>query len=202
MYGKLYNALAEPCLLTASKRKYMNRLREKYYNEIQPKLQEEFSLKNKMSVPKIEKVVVSIGAGEAKDDKSILTNIIAYLSSLSGQKPVVTLAKKSVASFKLSAGAPVGLMVTLRKERMYAFLDKLFSSVLPKVRDFRGVADSSFDNSGNFNLGLREQSIFPEVDYKTVDKIRGMAITIVTTAENKDKGRKLLELLGMPFKKG
>lgn len=178
----------------------MNRLRSKYMDEIVPKLQAEFGLKNKLAVPVVKKVVVSIGVGEAKDDKSLLDNVVAYLMALSGQKPVVTLAKKSIASFKLSAGAPVGTMVTLRGERMYTFLDKLISAVLPKVRDFRGVGDS-FDVQGNYTLGLREQLIFPEVDYKTVDKPRGMAITIVTTAGNKVVGKRLLELLGMPFRK-
>ena len=168
---------------------------------------EELNLKNKLAVPALRKITVSVGVGEAKDDKSVLTGVTAYLSALSGQKPVVTLSKKSIAGFKLVAGAPVGVMVTLRGERMYAFLDKLISAVLPKVRDFRGINDSSFDSQGNFNLGLREQLIFPEVDYKTVDKTRGMAVTLVTTAKNrggftaKEEGKKLLELLGMPFKK-
>jgi len=164
-------------------------------------MMEELSVANALAVPSLKKITISVGAGEAKEEKQILTGIIAYLSALSGQKPVVTLAKKSIAGFKLAAGAPVGVMVTLRGERMYAFLDKLFSAVLPKVRDFRGIDDKSFDSQGNFNLGLREQLIFPEVDYKTVDKTRGMAITIVTTAKNKEEGRKLLEHLGMPFKK-
>ena len=171
-------------------------------DEVRLKLMEELGIKNKLAVPALKKVTVNVGAGEAKDDKSVLTGIVAYLSALSGQKPVVTLAKKSIAGFKLVAGAPVGVMVTLRGERMYAFLDKFFSVVLPKVRDFRGIDERSFDSQGNFNLGLREQLIFPEVDYQTVDKVRGMAITIVTTAKNKEQGRKLLELLGMPFKKG
>ena len=170
-------------------------------DEIRPKLMEELGLKNKLAVPILKKIAVSVGVGEAKDDKSVLTGIIAYLSALSSQKPVVTLSKKSIAGFKLAAKAPVGVMVTLRGERMYAFFDKLVSVVLPKVRDFRGISDSSFDSQGNFNLGLSEQLIFPEVDYKTVDKTRGMAITIVTTAMNKDEGKKLLELLGMPFRK-
>ena len=178
----------------------MNRLKAKFMDEIAPKLKEELGLKNKMAVPSLKKVVISVGVGEAKDDKGVLSGVSTYLTAISGQKPVITLAKKSIAGFKLSAGAPVGIMVTLRGERMFIFLDKLFSAVLPKVRDFRGVSDS-FDNQGNFNLGLREQLIFPEVDYKTVDKIRGMAITIVTSAQNKDQGRKLLEYLGMPFRK-
>lgn len=179
----------------------MNRLKEKYNNEIQSRLQEEFGLKNKMAVPKLVKVVISVGVGDAKDERSILDGVITYLGALSGQKPVITLAKKSIASFKLSVGAPVGVMVTLRGSRMYAFLDKLFSIILPKVRDFRGIDKKSFDGQGNFNLGLQEQLIFPEVNYKSVDKVRGMAITIVTTAGNKVVGSRLLELLGMPFKK-
>jgi len=179
----------------------MNRLKQKYNDEIISKFQEEVGMKNKLAVPALKKVTINVGAGDAKDDKSVLTGITTYLGALTGQKPVVTLAKKSIASFKLAAGQPVGVMVTLRGERMYAFLDKLVSIVLPKVRDFRGIDDKSFDGQGNFNLGLREQLIFPEVDYKSVDKQRGMAITIVTTAKNKEEGRRLLELLGMPFKK-
>ena len=179
----------------------VNRLKEKYQKEIVPKLVEEFGLKNKLSAPKVTKVVISVGAGDAKDDKSLLNNVVTYLGALTGQKPVITVAKKSIATFKVTAGAPVGTMVTLRGGRMYVFLDKLFSAVLPKVRDFRGIADSSFDGQGNFNLGLREQLIFPEVDYKNVEKTRGMAITIVTSAGERVKGKRLLELLGMPFKK-
>lgn len=179
----------------------VNRLKEKYNNEITSKLMEEFGLKNRMASPKVIKVVISVGAGDAKDDKSLLDKVTTYLGALAGQRPVITLAKKSIATFKLTAGAPVGAMVTLRGDRMYSFLDKLFSTVLPKVRDFRGISDTSFDGQGNFNLGLKEQLIFPEVDYKSVDKVRGMAITIVTTAGNKEKGKRLLELLGMPFKK-
>lgn len=179
----------------------MNRLQEKYLNEIREKLLREFNFKNVMASPKLEKVVISIGAGEAKDDQGILEKISLYLTSLTGQKPVVTLAKKSIANFKLSKGQPVGMMVTLRGVRMFAFLDKLFNVVLPKVRDFRGVSEESFDGTGNFNLGLREQLIFPEVDYKLIDKVRGLAVTIVTTAKN-EQGKRLLELLGLPFQKG
>lgn len=190
----------------------MNRLKEKYYKEVQPKLSEELELKNeqssskkslnKLAVPRIEKVVISISLGEAKDNQGVLEKVSAYLTALVGQQPVVTLAKKSIANFKVSKGQPVGMMVTLRGEKMYSFLDKLFNIVLPKVRDFRGISDTSFDGKGNFNLGLREQTIFPEVDYKSVDKVRGLAITIVTTARTKEEGKKLLEYLGMPFKKG
>lgn len=179
----------------------MLRLKDNYMKNVQPKLKKELGLKNNLSVPRLKKVTISIGLGEAKDDRSILEKVAGYLSALAGQKSVITYAKKSIAGFKLSEGQPVGLMVTLRGAKMYVFLDKLFNIVLPKVRDFRGVAPTSFDNQGNFTLGLREQLIFPEVDYKTIDKVRGLAITITTTAKNKDQGRKLLELLGMPFRK-
>lgn len=185
----------------------MNRLKQKYHEEVLPKLQEELGLKNeqssslnKMSVPTLSKVVISIGLGEAKDNEGILDKVKVYLASLSGQTPVVTLAKKSVANFKVSKGQPIGMMVTLRGSRMYSFLDKLLSVVLPKVRDFKGISEKSFDSFGNLNIGLREQTIFPEVDYKQIDKVRGLAITITTTAKTKDEGRKLLEYLGMPFR--
>lgn len=179
----------------------MNRLKEKYINEVQKKLQEELGLKNILAVPRVAKIVISIGLGEAKENAGVLDKVKVYLSALSGQTPVVTYAKKSIANFKLSKGQPIGLMVTLRGSRMYIFLDKLVSVVLPKVRDFKGISDKSFDNSGNLNIGLKEQTIFPEVDYKTVDKTRGLAVTITTTAKNKEEGKKLLEYLGMPFKK-
>ncbi|TSC87348.1 MAG: 50S ribosomal protein L5 [Microgenomates group bacterium Gr01-1014_7] len=178
----------------------MNRLKDKYMNEVRDKLQQELGLKNKMAVPSLSKVVISIGLGEAKDNAGILDKVKVYLSALSGQNPVVTYAKKSVANFKVSKGQSIGMMVTLRGEKMYVFLDKLLSIVLPKVRDFKGISDKSFDSFGNLNIGLREQTIFPEVDYKTVDKTRGLAVTITTTAKNKDEGRKLLEYLGMPFR--
>ena len=178
----------------------MNRLKEKYLNEVQPKLREELGLKNKMAVPRISKVVISMGLGEAKDNQGILEKVGVYLGALAGQKPVTTLAKKSIASFKVSKGQPVGMMVTLRAERMYAFLDKLINVVLPKVRDFKGVSADSFDQMGNLNIGLREQTIFPEVDYKFVDKVRGIAVTITTTSKSRDEGKKLLAYLGMPFR--
>lgn len=143
-----------------------------------------------------------MGVGEAKDSETVLEKTLITVTAIAGQKPVVTKAKKSISSFKLVQGAPIGIMVTLRGEKMYAFFDKLVSIVLPKVRDFRGISDKSFDSQGNFNLGLREQTIFPEVDYKNVDKIRGLQVTIATTAANKEQGRKLLELMGMPFTKG
>lgn len=178
----------------------MNRLKQKYRAEVQAKLQGELGLKNKMVVPLVEKIVISMGLGEAKDNSGILEKVRVYFSALSGQTPVVTYAKKSIASFKVTRGQPIGMMVTLRGEKMYSFLDKLINVVLPKVRDFKGISDSSFDSSGNLNIGLREQTIFPEVDYKTVDKTRGLAITITTTAKNKEEGKKLLEYLGIPFR--
>jgi len=178
----------------------MQRLKEKYMNEVQQKLQQELGLKNRLAVPRLEKIVISIGLGEAKDNAGILEKVKVYFSQLAGQTPVVTFAKKSIATFKLSKGQPIGMMVTLRGSRMYAFLDKLVSIVLPKVRDFKGISVNSFDSFGNLNIGLKEQTIFPEVDYKSVDKVRGLAITITTTAHSKDKGKKLLEYLGMPFR--
>lgn len=178
----------------------MQRLKEKYISELQQKLQQDLRLKNKLAVPAVKKIVISIGLGEAKDNAGVLDKVKVYLSALAGQHPVVTLAKKSVASFKVSKGQPIGIMVTLRGERMYAFLDKLINIVLPKVRDFRGISQQSFDSHGNLNIGLREQTIFPEVDYKTVDKVRGLAITITTTGVDKESGKKLLEGLGMPFR--
>ncbi len=179
----------------------MNRLKQKYTDEVKKTLQDEFTIKNIMSVPKLNKVVVNIGVAEAKDSDSVLEKSLANLTSVSGQKPVVTKAKKSIAAFKLTEGQSIGMKVTLRGERMYAFLDKLINIVLPKVRDFRGVPNNSFDSQGNYNLGLREQTIFPEVDYKNVDRIRGLQITINTSAKDNEQGRRLLELLGMPFTK-
>ncbi len=177
-----------------------NRLREKYINEVQQKLQEDLKLKNKLAVPRLRKIVISIGLGEAKDNAGVLDKVKVYLTALAGQKPVVTLAKKSIASFKVSKGQPIGMMVTMRGDKMYAFLDKLVSIVLPKVRDFKGISEGAFDSHGNLNIGLKEQIIFPEVDYKSVDKVRGLAVTITTTARTKEEGKKLLEGLGMPFR--
>lgn len=178
----------------------MQRLKEKYINELQQKLQKELGLKNKLAVPAVEKIVISIGLGEAKDNAGVLDRVRIYIAALAGQKPVVTLAKKSIASFKVSKGQPIGMMVTIRGDKMYAFLDKLVSIVLPKVRDFKGISQDSFDSRGNLNIGLKEQIIFPEVDYKSVEKVRGLAVTITTTAKNKEQGKKLLEGLGMPFR--
>ncbi|MBI2330049.1 50S ribosomal protein L5 [Candidatus Daviesbacteria bacterium] len=178
----------------------MQRLKEKYMTEVRGKLQQELGLKNSLQVPKVNKIVISIGLGEAKDNAGVLDKVKVYFSQLAGQMPVVTKAKKSIASFKVSQGQPIGMMVTLRGDKMYAFLDKLVSIVLPKVRDFKGISQNSFDSFGNLNIGLKEQIIFPEVDYKTVDKTRGLAVTITTTARNREQGKKLLEYLGMPFK--
>ncbi len=178
----------------------MNRLKQKYIDEVQTKLQQELDLKNKLAVPKVEKVVISMGLGEAKDNSGILDKVKVYLSALAGQQAVVTLAKKSISTFKLAKGQPIGMMVTLRGDKMYSFLDKFINIVLPKVRDFKGINAKSFDSKGNLNIGLREQIIFPEVDYRTVDKTRGLAITITTTARNREQGKKLLEALRMPFK--
>lgn len=179
----------------------MNRLKDKYINEVLPKMQQELGLKNKLAIPHVEKIVISIGLGEAKENYSVLEKTKVYLKVLAGQTPVITHAKKSISTFKVTQGQPIGIMVTLRGDRMYAFLDKLISVALPKVRDFRGISQKSFDNSGNLNIGLKEQTIFPEVDYKTIDKTRGLAVTITTTAKSREAGKKLLEYLGMPFRK-
>lgn len=180
----------------------MNRLKDKYTNEVQAKLGEEYSIKNRYALPKVEKIVLSVGLGEAKDDQGVLDKVIQYFTAISGQKPVTTYAKKSIAAFKVIKGQPVGVMVTLRGGKMYSFLDKLINIVLPKVRDFKGISETAFDSMGNLNLGIREQIIFPEVDYKTVDKTRGLGVTIVTTSTDQQQGKKLLELLGIPFNKG
>ncbi|MFH0937590.1 MAG: 50S ribosomal protein L5 [Candidatus Daviesbacteria bacterium] len=180
----------------------MNRLQEKYKKEVVPVLQEELKTKNILALPTLNKIVINVGVGDAKDHPETLDKIVTSLSALSGQKPLFTKAKKSIAGFKLAKGNVVGLMITLRGSRMYEFLDKLMNIVLSKVRDFRGVSPESFDNQGNFNLGLREQTIFPEVSYEIASAAaRGMEITIVTTAKNKEEGKRLLELLGMPFRR-
>ena len=178
----------------------MARLRDKYKKEIAPALAKEFDIKNPMAVPKIEKVVVNMGLGEASANAKILDVAADELKSVTGQKPVITKAKKSIAQFKLRQGMAIGTMVTLRGERMYEFLDRLISVALPRVRDFRGVSAKAFDGRGNYTLGIREQLIFPEIDFNKVDKTRGMNISIVTTAPNDDQARSLLKALGMPFK--
>ena len=179
----------------------MNILKEKYQNEVVPALMKELDLHNVMQVPRITKVVVNIGLGEALDNPKALEAASSDLAEITGQKPVITKARKSIAAFKLREGRAIGTMVTLRGERMWSFLDRFMNIVLPRVRDFRGVSAEAFDGRGNYTLGLREQIIFPEIEYDKVDKVRGMEITIVTTAPTDDQAVKLLQLLGMPFRK-
>ena len=178
----------------------MARLREKYKKEISPALAKEFDIKNPMAIPKIEKIVVNMGLGEASSNAKILDVATEELKSITGQKPVITKAKKSIAAFKLRQGMSIGTMVTLRGERMYEFLDRLISIALPRVRDFRGISAKAFDGRGNYTLGIREQLIFPEIDFNKVDKTRGMNISIITTARNDDEARSLLKSMGMPFR--
>ena len=176
-------------------------LKEKYLQEAAPALKKEFSYKNVMQVPSISKVVINIGMGEVIQNAKAMDAAVADLTTITGQRPVVTRAKRSVAAFKLREGMQIGCMVTLRGARMYYFLDKLLNVALPRIRDFQGVSPDAFDGRGNYTLGLREQLVFPEIDYDKVDKLRGMEITIVTTATTDQEGRRLLALLGMPFKK-
>jgi large subunit ribosomal protein L5 len=178
----------------------MARLKDKYKNEIAPALAKEFDIKNPMAIPKIEKVVVNMGMGEASANAKLLDVATDELRVITGQKPVITKAKKSIAAFKLRQGMAIGTMVTLRGDRMYEFLDRLISVALPRVRDFRGISGKAFDGRGNYTLGVREQLIFPEIDFNKVDKTRGMNISIVTTAQNDDQARSLLKALGMPFR--
>jgi large subunit ribosomal protein L5 len=178
-----------------------SRLKELYQTEVRKKLQEEFQIKNPMAVPKVEKVVLNMGMGEAISNSKILDAAVDELATITGQKPVVTKAKKSIAAFKLREGVPIGTMVTLRGEKMYEFLDRLISVALPRVRDFRGVPTKSFDGRGNYTLGIRDHLIFPEIDPVKVDKAKGMNITIVTTAKTDEQARSLLRELGMPFGK-
>lgn len=179
----------------------MNVLKERYQNEVVPALMKELEYGNVMQVPRIQKVVVNIGLGEALDNPKALEAASEDLMKITGQKPVITKARRSIAAFKLREGRAIGAMVTLRGERMWAFLDRLMNIVLPRVRDFRGVSAEAFDGRGNYTLGLREQIIFPEIEYDKVDKVRGMEITIVTTARTDDQAAALLQLLGMPFRK-
>jgi large subunit ribosomal protein L5 len=176
------------------------RLRERYQREIAPALAKEFGIKNPMAVPKLEKIVINMGLGEAIANSKIVDTAADELSAISGQKPVTTRAKKSIASFKLRQGMAIGSMVTLRGDRMYEFLDRLISVALPRVRDFRGVSPKAFDGRGNYTLGIRDQLIFPEIDFNKVDKTRGMNISIVTTARDDEQARALLRGLGMPFR--
>ncbi len=177
------------------------RLLERYRNEVVPELMREFGYKNPMQAPKMDKVVINMGVKEGQEDIKILDQVAIELSRISGQKPLVTRAKKSISAFKLRQGSPIGLKVTLRRRRMYEFLDRLFNVAMPRIRDFRGFLDRSFDQRGNFSIGLTEQTIFPEVEYDKIKKTQGMDITFVTTAKNKQEGKKLLELLGFPFRK-
>lgn len=180
----------------------MNRLKERYQTEIVPALQKSLNLPNVMQVPAPKKVVVNIGLGEAMDNPKALEAAVVDLTSITGQKPVVTKARKSIANFKLREGRAIGAKVTLRGDRMWFFLDRLMNIVLPRVRDFRGVSSDAFDGRGNYTLGLREQLIFPEIEYDKIDKIRGMEITIVTNAPSDDQAAVMLQMLGMPFRKG
>jgi large subunit ribosomal protein L5 len=179
----------------------MNRLKEKYTKEIVPSLMEKFEYSSIMQAPKIDKIVINMGVGDAVSNTKNLDKAVEELTLISGQKPVITLAKKSIAAFRLREGMPIGTKVTLRGERMYDFLDKLVTVSLPRVRDFRGISKKSFDGRGNYTLGIKEQLIFPEVDYDRVDKVRGMDIVIVTTANTDEESRELLTQLGMPFQK-
>ena len=182
---------------------YVARLKERYLREVVPAMQREFGYSNRMQVPQVKKVVINIGmGGEARENAKALDNAVGDIGQITGQKAVITRAKKSIAAFKLRTGMPIGVMVTLRGNRMYDFLDKLFNISLARVRDFSGVSPKSFDGHGNFTLGLKEQLIFPEIDYDRIDKIRGMEVVIVTSANTDQEGRRLLELLGMPFRRG
>jgi len=181
-------------------REKMARLKDKYKNEIAAALAKEFDIKNPMAVPKLEKIVVNMGIGEASSNSKVLDVAAEELKAITGQKPVITKAKKSIAAFKLRQGMNIGTMVTLRGERMYEFLDRLISVAVPRVRDFRGISAKAFDGRGNYTLGIREQLIFPEIDFNKVDKTRGMNISIVTTARNDDEARSLLKAMGMPFR--
>ena len=178
----------------------MERLREQYKNEIVPAMMKKFNYKSVMQVPKLEKIVINIGLGDVKENPKSLDNAVAELTLITGQKPVITKAKKSIAAFKLREGANVGCKVTLRAGKMYDFADKLFNVALPRVRDFRGLPANSFDGRGNYSLGIKEQLIFPEIEYDKVDKLRGMDIIFVTTANSDEEAKELLKLMGMPFK--
>ncbi|MEG6523410.1 50S ribosomal protein L5 [Desulfotomaculum sp. 1211_IL3151] len=179
----------------------MARLKDKYLSEVQPALIQKFGYKNIMQAPKLEKVVVNVGLGEAVQNSKAVDAAVGDLMTITGQRPITTKAKKSIAAFKLRAGMTIGTKVTLRGERMYEFVDRLFNVALPRVRDFRGVSDKSFDGRGNYTMGLKEQLIFPEIEYDKIDKVRGMDITFVTTAKTDEEARELLKLMGIPFVK-
>lgn len=176
-------------------------LKERYQKEVAPALMKSLNLDNVMQVPRVEKIVVNIGVGEALDNAKALDAAVADLATVTGQKPIITKARKSIANFKLREGRAIGVKVTLRGDRMWAFLDRLVNIALPRVRDFRGVSPNSFDGRGNYTLGLREQLVFPEIEYDKIDKLRGLEVTIVTSARTDEEGRQLLEMLGMPFRK-
>jgi large subunit ribosomal protein L5 len=178
----------------------MARLKDIYINEIVPKLMKEFNYKSVMEVPRVEKVVLNMGLGEAIQNVKILDSAVEELGVISGQKAVITKAKKSIATFKLREGMPIGAMVTLRKSRMFEFLDRLLNVSIPRVRDFKGLSPKAFDGNGNYSMGVKEQLIFPEINYDKIDKIKGLNITIVTTAKNDEEGRALLKYMGMPFR--
>lgn len=178
----------------------MVRLQERYQNQVVPELMKKFNYSTVMQVPRIEKVVINMGLGEATQNSKIIDSAVADLTLIAGQKPVVTRAKKSIAQFRVRQGMPIGAKVTLRGERMFYFLDKLMNVALPRVRDFRGVSPKAFDGRGNYTLGLREQLIFPEIDYDKIDKVRGMEVVVVTTARNDEEARSLLTFMGMPFR--
>ncbi len=179
----------------------MNRLQEKYLKEVVPALMKEYDYKNINQVPKLLKLTVNMGVGQATQNKALLDNAVKDLTQITGRKPILTKAKKSISNFKLREGMPIGCMVTLRGEIMYEFLDRLIAIVIPRVRDFRGASPKSFDGRGNYSLGVKEQTVFPEIEYDKIDTVRGMDISIVTTAKTDDEGRALLRSLGMPFKK-
>jgi large subunit ribosomal protein L5 len=179
----------------------MNSMRVKYQNDVSPALMKAFGFKNKMQVPRLQKVVVNVGMGEALDNPKSLDAAVNDITAITGQKPIQTKATKSIANFKLREGRIIGVKVTLRGEKMWAFVDRLINIALPRVRDFRGVSAESFDGRGNYTLGLREQLIFPEIEYDKIDKVRGLEITLVTTAKNDDQASAMLKLLGMPFRK-
>ncbi len=188
--------------MATAKPKYVPRLKQRYREVVVPALMKEFGITNPMAVPKLEKIVINMGLGEATQNPKVLDVAVEELAAITGQRPVITRARKSIAAFKLRKGMPIGAMVTLRGDRMYEFLDRLINIALPRVRDFRGVSPKSFDGRGNYTLGLRDQLVFPEVDFNKVDKIRGMNICIVTTAETDEEARALLAHLGMPFRQG
>lgn len=179
----------------------MARLKDIYKSDVAPALMKKFAYKSVMQIPKIEKIVINVGCGEARDNSKVIDSVVTDLSAITGQRPIVTKAKKSVANFKLRQGMSIGVKVTLRSSRMYEFMERLFNAALPRVRDFRGINPNAFDGKGNYSLGLKEQLIFPEIEYDKIDKVRGMDISFVTTAKTDEEARELLTLMGAPFAK-